>query len=312
MADDNKPTKTIKYSWNEGMTWEYFTFSDEEIEVTNIIIEPMNMSLKFLIYGNKLNATGFFEGMIIFLDFSTMQKRVCSGLWNPGAEESDYEVWVPNSHDQLKCLFGKRMKYVRRKRNSDCFNGEDFEKKNIVDFCPCGEEDWECDFGFYRKTETKECLPISSEFQNKLNNFTEPENCTDYYEVPSGYRKIPGDYCVGGVDKQMAKQVRCSKAQKQSNGMLHSGNNNNAYQVNQASQHSYMGNLKIGLFAILMIVVVYIFREYLIDLAVKFVDAAKGLGRKTLGKKNDGYNRDYERVGAPLKNLNDEDDDDNI
>lgn len=310
MADDSKPTKTLKYSWDEGLHWEIFTFSDEEIDVMNIIIEPMNMSLKFLIYGKKSSNTGT-EGLIIFVDFATLKKRVCSGLWNPGAEESDYEMWIPGSHDQMKCLFGKRVKYVRRKREADCFNGEDYEKKNIIDFCACSEEDWECDFGFYRKAETNECIPISAEFEHKMNNFTEPANCTDFYEVPSGYRKVPGDYCIGGVDKTMARAVRCSKAKLLDMNRF-GGNHTGPKQDNAVLEGSHFWrNLKIGFFVLLVIIVVFIFREYILDIIIWMMSCLKNLQKKN-DNRGHAQRKDYERVGAPLKSMNDDDDEDNI
>ena len=97
---------------------------------------------------------------------------------------------------------------MRRKRDRECFNGEDFEKKRIIDYCPCTDDDWECDFGFFRKNEQSECLPITKEYEMKWKNETKPENCKDFYEVISGFRKIPGDYCMGGIDKG-AKRVSC-------------------------------------------------------------------------------------------------------
>ena len=307
MADDSKPTKTIKYSWDEGLHWEYFTFSDEDFDITNIIIEPMNMSLKFLIYGKKSSNTGT-EGVVIYLDFASLKKRVCSGLWNPGAEDSDYEIWIPGSHDQSKCLFGKRVKYVRRKREADCFNGEDYEKKNIVDFCPCSEEDWECDFGFYRKIETNECLPISSEFEHKLNNFTEPENCTDFYEVPSGYRKVPGDYCIGGIDKTLARVIRCSKAKTEDMAKFGGG----MHGPKPEEEHHFWRNFKIGFFVLLMLLVVFIFRDTILDIIIKVIHIFKNFKKKNDERGPAFHRKDYERVGAPLKNMNDDEDEDNI
>lgn len=312
MADDTKPTKTLKYSWNEGISWEYFTFSEEEVDITNIIIEPMNMSLKFLIYGKKATSTGVFEGVIILVDFSSLKKRVCSGIWNPGSEESDYEVWVPGSHDQGKCLFGKRMKYVRRKRNADCFNGEDYEKKSIVDFCPCSEEDWECDYGFYRKIDSNECVPISSEFEHRINNFTEPENCTDFYEVPSGYRKIPGDFCIGGVDKGVARQVRCSKFQDNfdMNRYPPGYRQSSISKAQESEDVSFLRKyLKFELFAILVVILLIIFKERAIDFLIFLIKMVKKINFWSKIGRNDKKPSEYERVGAPLKSMNDEDDD---
>ena len=318
MADDTKPTRTIKYSWNEGITWEYFIFSDEDLDITNIIIEPMNMSLKFLIYGHKISSIGASDGVIIYVDFSTLKKRVCTGHWEPGDEESDYEIWIPSAHDQSRCLFGKRIIYTRRKRNADCFNGEDYEKKNIVDFCPCGEEDWECEFGFYRRNNTSECFPISAEFEHKLNNYTEPENCSNFFEVPSGYRKVPGVYCVGGIEKPPTKQIRCKNSPETNYFHYGTHNSNLNSDVSIAStennnHHKFTFYLKIGLLIILVLTFIYIFREYIIDMYIRMVDAAKKFRERHYdNKQKSAYGKDYERVGAPLKSMNDEDDEDNI
>ena len=46
---------------------------------------------------------------------------------------------------------GKKVTYIRRKRESKCFNGEDMERIKFIEKCKCIEEDWECDLGFHRE-----------------------------------------------------------------------------------------------------------------------------------------------------------------
>ena len=42
---------------------------------------------------------------------------------------------------------------------------------------------------------------MSKKFKQQIETETmPPANCEGYYEVPSGYRKILGSYCDGGVD----------------------------------------------------------------------------------------------------------------
>jgi hypothetical protein len=139
----------------------------------------------------------------VAVDFTTLHQRVCTGAWQPGTEESDFELWLPTSTNQSRCVMGKRVKYIRRKRNARCFNGEEFDKRQIVDFCECTEADWECDYGYYRPNSYSACIPINKDFENTTSKLQQgpPENCTGFYEIPSGYRKITGDYCVGGVNK---------------------------------------------------------------------------------------------------------------
>ena len=82
--------------------------------------------------------------------------------------ESDYEYWMPMNFVQQKCIFGKRMKFLRRKRNAKCFNPEDIERKTIEEKCACTQEDWECDLGYYRKIDGGECIPMTSSFKNPI------------------------------------------------------------------------------------------------------------------------------------------------
>jgi Sortilin, neurotensin receptor 3, C-terminal len=67
-----------------------------------------------------------------------------------------------------------------------------------VESCPCTEEDWECDFGFYKKIEGGECVPITEGFSNQVLS-KPPKNCKGTYRKSQGYKKIPGDQCEGGV-----------------------------------------------------------------------------------------------------------------
>lgn len=74
---------------------------------------------------------------------------------------------------------------MRRKREAACFNSEEFDKKMYIDRCNCTEEDWECDFGYYRKKGNGTCVHISSEFDSKFTPPSEepPKNCKNTYEV---------------------------------------------------------------------------------------------------------------------------------
>ena len=51
MASDEYTTNTLFYSWDEGDSWHSFTFSAQKIRVSNIITEPTNSALSFVLYG---------------------------------------------------------------------------------------------------------------------------------------------------------------------------------------------------------------------------------------------------------------------
>jgi len=38
-------------------------------------------------------------GVVVSLDFSTLQERICQGIDRPDDEDSDYELWSPSGSD---------------------------------------------------------------------------------------------------------------------------------------------------------------------------------------------------------------------
>lgn len=90
------------------------------------------------------------------------------------------------------CILGKKYSYKRKNKDADCLNGDYFDKLISFNYCECSEEDWECDIGFQRD---KDGICI----HKKKQEFTVPEVCEDSYSLSSGYRKVAGDACMGGV-----------------------------------------------------------------------------------------------------------------
>ena len=92
------------------------------------------------------------QDVMVTLDFQGLHERPCKGYDNPDSADSDYERWKPHDDGRHKspdgCFLGRKFEYTRRKQESECFNGEDFE--GIIDSiaCPCTEADYECDVGW--------------------------------------------------------------------------------------------------------------------------------------------------------------------
>ena len=187
------PTKVVYYSYDEGLTWEELQISDYDISIKNILIEPSQSSEHFLVYGIRKTGDGESKGIVINLDFSTLKMPICT--------KSDYEIWTPKSitsKNQNECLLGRKVSYMRRKRDSKCLNGEGFERKITVEICSCTEDDYQCDIGYHRNEPGDPCTPIS-DVQNITKN-APPEICNGYYTISRGYRKIAGNFCKGGVN----------------------------------------------------------------------------------------------------------------
>eukprot|EP01006_Ploeotia_vitrea_P035092 TRINITY_DN65833_c8_g1_i1.p1 TRINITY_DN65833_c8_g1~~TRINITY_DN65833_c8_g1_i1.p1 ORF type:complete len:891 (+),score=515.98 TRINITY_DN65833_c8_g1_i1:350-2674(+) len=188
MAYDEGETDTVLYSWDEGITWTPLKISDAPMQVENIIIEPEATSQQFVVYGWQND-----NGVLVYLDFAELHMKECRGHDAPNSDSSDYETWTP-SDGRLggKCLLGHKVSYTRRKRASKCFNPEEHERKQLLDHCACTEEDFECDYGYYRKIDGGACVEDPS--------VTKPEQteCRDFHYVTKGYRRVSGDTCVGG------------------------------------------------------------------------------------------------------------------
>ncbi len=202
MAEIGKTTDRVKYSYDEGKTWEKVQFTFEPITVDNIVTDPTGMSQKFIVYGSR-DESGKSMGVIVHIDFAMLHTRTCTGSDDPDSPSSDYEVWTVHSDDKEeseRCVLGKLVSYVRRKQESKCFNGEMFERPIFVKDCECTEKDWECDFNYKRDVNDKlgGCKEIFSVNQTA---FIE-EQCAvgDTYYIINGYRKVAGDTCSSGID----------------------------------------------------------------------------------------------------------------
>ena len=206
IAEVNKPITSIKYSWDEGLTWQDHTISDEKVTIDNIVTEPNGISQHFLIYGS-INKKGTKKGAVISLDFTNLHEPQCKLPDSPDSKESDYETWSPSDGTTgHECLLGKKYIYIRRKRETQCYNGLNYEKKAIVQNCLCTESDYECDVGFGRNSPGDPCTPLSG--KNETDVHEPPAICVGYYTISKGYRKIPGDTCEGGVQYEPLL-IRC-------------------------------------------------------------------------------------------------------
>lgn len=103
MAKHGVPTNEVLYSYNEGKTWQELRISDENILVSNIIIEPLSISQQFVVYGTETDSGDWGEsdgknlkGVIVTIDFASLHSPKCKGVHLPGSPDSDYEFWTPH------------------------------------------------------------------------------------------------------------------------------------------------------------------------------------------------------------------------
>jgi hypothetical protein len=189
MAYDEGETDSVLYSWDQGVTWKSLKISETPLQVENIIIEPEAISQRFVVYGWQEDS-----GVLIYIDFTELHERACVGHDAPDSSASDYETWTPSDGRVGRCLLGHRVTYTRRKRTSQCFVPEEYERGVFQSHCECTAEDFECDYGYFRRIESGECV---RQPEVELPPVVPPD-CKGSYFITKGYRLVAGDTCTGG------------------------------------------------------------------------------------------------------------------
>lgn len=130
---------------------------------------------------------------------SNLHEPRCKGIDMAGDPSSDYELWSPSDGrpDGSKCLLGHQVRYTRRRRAAACFNGEEYERSEFRKTCPCADEDYECEFGYERSSDSGPCVAVMAI------STAPPAECRGSYTISNGYRLVAGDTCDAskGIDR---------------------------------------------------------------------------------------------------------------
>ncbi|BEI81872.1 hypothetical protein CcaverHIS002_0210320 [Cutaneotrichosporon cavernicola] len=210
MVDDEQATDHVDYTFDGGQTWKEL---DLGIKVRALVLTtiPDSTSQKFLLLGQAMrgDATGG-RFVTIFLDFAGTQPRQCGN--------GDTEIWYARSTSESECLMGHKQWYARRKLDAKCYMGNKFEDPvGHEENCKCTKADYECDFNYV--LQDGKCVAAGPE--------TVPpgacKNPGEKYMGSSGYRKIPGNTCEGGVKLDDKVQKDCTGTRKpEDNGKVSS------------------------------------------------------------------------------------------
>ncbi|KAG7521388.1 sortilin-like [Solea senegalensis] len=185
-----QPINTVKFSTDEGQCWGVYNFTDDPIYFTGLASEPGARSMNVSIWGYRDTFISQYW-ISITIDFRDLLTRDCT--------DKDYVPWLAHSDDisdpKDGCMLGYKEKFLRLRKDSLCWNGRDYVVNTQPTPCPCTLDDFLCDFGYYRKENSSECVE-QPDLTGKVLEF-----CLHGKEeqlLTSGYRKIPGDKCVGG------------------------------------------------------------------------------------------------------------------
>ncbi|KAJ8017219.1 hypothetical protein DPEC_G00015530 [Dallia pectoralis] len=189
-----EPIKTIKFSTDEGQCWHSHEFTSDPIYFTGLASEPGARSMNISVWGYKDNLLSQYW-VSVTIDFRELLTKSC--------EDQDYVPWLAHSDDVSDpndgCMLGYKEKFQRLRKASVCWNGRDYEINKMPTTCPCTLDDFLCDFGYYRKENSSECVE-QPDLKGHILEFC-LQGKQEQLQT-SGYRKIPGDKCAGGTQPE--------------------------------------------------------------------------------------------------------------
>uniref|UniRef100_A0A3B3THN2 VPS10 domain-containing receptor SorCS2 n=1 Tax=Poecilia latipinna TaxID=48699 RepID=A0A3B3THN2_9TELE len=197
IKDTSIPLKILKFSIDEGRTWNIHNFTSTSVFVDGLLSEPGDETLVMTVFGHISYRS---DWELVKVDFRQSFPRQCT--------ESDYESWQLTDLQGEKCIMGRERTFRKRKDSAFCVKGKSYTSALTATPCQCTDNDFICDYGFERSdTEGDRCFP---DFW--FDPESPPESCHlgQNYQSSTGYRKVISNSCEGGLDKQQsAKQHSC-------------------------------------------------------------------------------------------------------
>ncbi|XP_069015210.1 VPS10 domain-containing receptor SorCS2 isoform X4 [Embiotoca jacksoni] len=197
IKDTSIPLKILKFSIDEGRTWNIHNFTSTSVFVDGLLSEPGDETLVMTVFGHISYRS---DWELVKVDFRQSFPRQCT--------ESDYESWQLTDLQGDKCIMGQERTFRKRKDSAFCIKGKSYTSTLTTKPCQCTEKDFNCDYGFERShTESDRCF---ADFWHDPDS--PPEDCHlgQNYESSTGYRKVILNSCEAGLNKQQnAKQHSC-------------------------------------------------------------------------------------------------------
>ncbi|KAJ3602948.1 hypothetical protein NHX12_030692, partial [Muraenolepis orangiensis] len=201
----NSPIRQIKFSTDEGQCWHVYNFTSEPLHFSGMDSEPGSRSMTVSLWGYRAD---FSKWEVITIDFGRLLDRDCG--------DEDYVQWLAHSADlgdpNDGCMLGYKERFLRLRKDSVCWNGRGYVVTKQHTPCLCTQDDYHCDFGYYRSEGSGECV---EQEEMKGHPLLFCLNGTTEQLFTSGYRRIPGDRCGGGFQpdrKETDLMKRCTSS----------------------------------------------------------------------------------------------------
>jgi hypothetical protein len=205
LLNDEDFTNVVSYTLDQGLTWREYSFQDK-LRVNKIITVPEDTHRKFIIFGSRPSATK--TAVAVHLDFTGLQSRQCD-------RDKDFEFWSPSEEANEVCLFGREVRYPRRKRDADCYVGRELVH-SVVRNCSCTAKDFECNFGYRPDpSDATKCIAYQGVTHLAADADVEIQCRTnDYWYERTSVRKVPHSSCDGGPRPDRGTRRVCPNSLK--------------------------------------------------------------------------------------------------
>ncbi|ORZ38818.1 hypothetical protein BCR44DRAFT_1427845 [Catenaria anguillulae PL171] len=194
LVDMDSVTNELLYSKDVGKSWNKVVLP-HTFAVRALMTDAQSLSSSLLVFGVVRDTTdkrGQFA--VAHVDFASVFSRKCG--------DADFETWKIKVEGE--CVMGRTTSLRRVKPGADCLVGATSVPEPKFDTCPCEADDFECDLNFEPDGKGG-CVLAKGAVDPLL-----PKNCVGTYDGSSGWRKIPGNMCKGGLTKDATVKRECA------------------------------------------------------------------------------------------------------
>ncbi|KAL1005911.1 hypothetical protein UPYG_G00065490 [Umbra pygmaea] len=188
------PIRHLWMSFDEGRQWNKYSFTMSPLFVDGLLGEPGEETLIMTIFGHVSHRS---EWQLVKIDFRSIFNRRCT--------EGDYQTW--HLHNQGEpCIMGVKRIYRKLKPIARCVMGKTYSVTMTSAPCDCTEADFECDYGYERRSDGK-CSPAFWFLPSSMSR-----SCTTgtTFLNSTGYRKVVSNNCTAGViEDYTARRQHC-------------------------------------------------------------------------------------------------------
>ncbi|KAK5882555.1 hypothetical protein CesoFtcFv8_021127 [Champsocephalus esox] len=140
------PIRHIWLSFDEGRSWDKYSFTSSPLYVDGVLGEPGEDTLIMTIFGHFSHRS---EWQLVKIDFQSVFQHRCTS--------EDYMTWQLHNEGEV-CIMGMKRIFQKLKANVRCVKTRNQYISQMSDSCPCTQADFECDYGFERQIDGR-CTP---------------------------------------------------------------------------------------------------------------------------------------------------------